>query len=102
MHKEDKSTIDAVRKVSPAVVSIVIAKMVPKIKEVHLEDGAGPFGFMAPQFFDGNIKRPFFWKISGLSSLVSCLHRMRTSFSPVALNFCTDFLICGAVSGNGD
>jgi len=55
MHKEDKSTIDAVRKVSPAVVSIVIAKMVPKIKEVHLEDGAGPFGFMAPQFFDGNI-----------------------------------------------
>lgn len=33
-HHEDKTTIDAVQRVSPAVVSIVISKMMPKIKQI--------------------------------------------------------------------
>ena len=35
LHQHDKLTIDAVKKVSPSVVSIVISKYVPKIKNVY-------------------------------------------------------------------
>ncbi len=49
MYSEDKITISAAKMASPAVVSIVISKILPKIKEIHmggnLED---VFGLMLP------------------------------------------------------
>lgn len=56
MYEEDKITIGVVKKVSPAVVSIVIAKMMPKIKGISfggpgedLSIGGSPFGFLPHQ-----------------------------------------------------
>ena len=41
----DKLTIDAVRKVGPSVVSIVISKHMPKVKGLYGLPFAGPFAF---------------------------------------------------------
>src|SRR3989344_8480798 len=56
MYEEDKITINVVKRVSPAVVSVVIAKMLPKIKGIAFggpgEDspiGGNPFNFLPHQ-----------------------------------------------------
>lgn len=41
----EQKTIDAVRKVGPGVVSIVISKIMPKIKKMSFAPFFGPFGF---------------------------------------------------------
>ena len=45
------------------------------------------------EFFIGNKNNPNLLKISGLFSLVSCLHKIRTSFSLVFLKSCTAFFM---------
>ena len=49
-HEHDRLTIDAVKKVSPSVVSIVISKYLPKIKNVYESPlfGGNPFGYGLP------------------------------------------------------
>lgn len=49
MLTEEKATIDAVKKVSPSVVSIVISKQLPKVKKFILSPFGGPFGFVIPK-----------------------------------------------------
>ncbi len=44
----EKQTIEAVKKVAPAVVSIVISKMMPKIKQIPMGPFFGPFMFGLP------------------------------------------------------
>ncbi len=44
----EKQTIEAVKKVGPAVVSIVISKFMPKIKQMPFPPFFGPFGFGMP------------------------------------------------------
>ncbi|MEX2053229.1 MAG: trypsin-like peptidase domain-containing protein, partial [Candidatus Paceibacterota bacterium] len=44
----EKQTIDAVKKVMPAVVSIVISKFMPKMKRMPFMPFFGPFGFGVP------------------------------------------------------
>lgn len=46
---EEKATIDTVRKVSPAVVSIVISKYLPKMKQLGIPSPFGPFDFVLPE-----------------------------------------------------
>lgn len=48
MDNIEKQTIEAVRKVGPAVVSIVISKFMPKIKQLPFMPFFGPFGFGIP------------------------------------------------------
>ncbi|MDP3954618.1 MAG: trypsin-like peptidase domain-containing protein [bacterium] len=49
MSTEEKQTIDVVKKVSPAVVSIVVSKYMPKIKHMSVSPfGDMPFGFGIP------------------------------------------------------
>ena len=48
MENIERQTIEAVRKVSPAVVSIVISKMMPKVKQIPIGPFWGPFGFGIP------------------------------------------------------
>lgn len=44
----EKQTIEAVKRVAPAVVSIVISKMMPRIKQTPISPFFGPFGFGIP------------------------------------------------------
>ncbi len=44
----ERQTIDVVKRVSPAVVSIVISKMMPKIKQMPFNPFFGPFNFGIP------------------------------------------------------
>jgi len=44
----ERQTIEAVKKVSPAVVSIVISKYMPKVRQLPLMPFFGPFGFSIP------------------------------------------------------
>ncbi|MGD0977313.1 MAG: trypsin-like peptidase domain-containing protein [Minisyncoccia bacterium] len=44
----EKQTIETVKKVAPAVVSIVISKMMPQIRQIPFNPFMGPFGFPAP------------------------------------------------------
>ncbi len=46
----EKQTIEAVKKVGPAVVSIVISKIMPKIKQTPF---FGPFGFFGMPIPEG-------------------------------------------------
>jgi S1-C subfamily serine protease len=48
MNDIEKQTIEAVKKVGPAVVSIVISKHMPKIKQLPFTPFFGPFGFSIP------------------------------------------------------
>ncbi len=48
MYDIEKQTIEAVKKVSPAVVSIVISKLMPKMRKIPLGQFFGPFGFPLP------------------------------------------------------
>lgn len=49
MNKEDKSVINAVKIVGPAVVSVIISKHLPKIKGFSFNPFSGPFGFIEPK-----------------------------------------------------
>ena len=44
----ERQTIETVKKVSPAVVSIVISKMMPTVKQLPFNPFFGPFGFGLP------------------------------------------------------
>ena len=44
----ERQTIDVVKRVSPAVVSIVISKMMPKVKQMPFNPFFGPFNFSMP------------------------------------------------------
>lgn len=45
LHEHDRLTIDAVKKVAPCVVSVVISKYVPKIKNAYMDPLSNPFIF---------------------------------------------------------
>lgn len=49
MLEEDKKIMEAIKKVAPAVVSIVISKNMPKVKKFGFYPFLGPFGFMLPE-----------------------------------------------------
>ncbi len=53
IHEHDKLTIEAVKKVAPSVVSIVISKLLPKMKKVYSSPFPAPFMFGEP---DGDAK----------------------------------------------
>jgi len=61
----DKLTIDAVKKVSPSVVSIVISKHMPKIKSMYSAPFLGPFVF--GQIEDGQTEKV---KVGGGSGFI--------------------------------
>lgn len=60
-----------------------------------------PLQRIYPPFFIGKIKSSLSIKICGLSSLESCLHRMRTSFCEVLLKSFTHCLIYSALITKG-
>lgn len=43
LHEHDRLTIDAVKKVTPCVVSVVISKYMPKIKNAYMDPLSNPF-----------------------------------------------------------
>jgi S1-C subfamily serine protease len=64
-HEHDKLTIEAVKKVGPSVVSIVISKFLPKIKNVYALPFPNPFMFGEP---DGGQKEKV--KVGGGSGFI--------------------------------
>src|SRR5688572_16132480 len=72
MENIEKQTIEAVKKVAPAVVSIVISKLLPQIKQSQVPFPSGPFGlpgqgFEFPEIQQGPLEKV---KVGGGSGFV--------------------------------
>lgn len=50
MNELEKQTIDTVKKIAPAVVSIVISKVLPQVKQMPFNPFMGPFGLPGQEF----------------------------------------------------
>ncbi len=63
----EKQTIDAVKRVAPAVVSIVISKLLPQIRQSQVPFPFGPSGFEFPEIQQGPLEKV---KVGGGSGFV--------------------------------